>query len=573
MSDIYRFNNKYLKCIVTKYSSTFNNAGYLANSGALIVYHPEHESELYKTTNIDGTESEESYDRNYIYLGNEFLASGYGFLCKDMRIKAENIIEKYDETINALKKSDETEQNDRKEQIQNIWDTINKYVIIDGGDISKTTVNVNGSLVNTKDILLYGEEAKYKNLEITNISVKINGESVKNNDINLPIGTRIKTIDIDIEYDINDSGGIDKIEVIHKNLNYEGQIIQDTLLNKPYLDANNNWWIGNTNLHISGDSGPDDSTTYVPYINEEGFWCIGETNTNIKAINIESVILNYDLDDSSRVEQGIVHYKKIFGEDASLYVTDKIDEIISGFYIYVKKTPVSKYKNYPMLENNLGIKLKSIGNIIQDNKIEILKNINIIPYYSLFYKAMQNSNDSASTSDFINANALILNTESNTRVIIKNSGYENYKVLYFALPIQYKIDNIYGVNNNYEYYNWTGAVLMNSRAYNLLTYDNYEGSYYTAQYNIYKISDYDNVDANKGFSCNQIAIDVSLKTENLTYSVEFKETIEDNPIIFDDLSKNINNEYFNSLYWIDLKNYNNENTINDKLDSVIYNCS
>ena len=38
MNDISKFNNQYLKCIVTKYDSTVNAVnGYLANSGALIV--------------------------------------------------------------------------------------------------------------------------------------------------------------------------------------------------------------------------------------------------------------------------------------------------------------------------------------------------------------------------------------------------------------------------------------------------------------------------------------------------------------------------------------------------------
>ena len=153
MNDINKFNDQYLKCIITKYSSAIN--GTLANSGALIVYHPK---------------SEQTINKNYLYLGNEFLASGWGFLCKDMRDKAEHIVKTYADTINAINEANETEQNNRKIEDNKLWENFAKYIAYNGGYIDKTKVMINGYSINTKDILLYGEEAKYKNLEVTNLN-------------------------------------------------------------------------------------------------------------------------------------------------------------------------------------------------------------------------------------------------------------------------------------------------------------------------------------------------------------------------------------------------------------------
>ena len=78
-NDINRFDGKYLKCVVSKYPSVLK---FLANSGSMIVLQPQNElitQDIVETIsngkykiNIKNSESKQ---RNYIYLGDEFLAS------------------------------------------------------------------------------------------------------------------------------------------------------------------------------------------------------------------------------------------------------------------------------------------------------------------------------------------------------------------------------------------------------------------------------------------------------------------------------------------------------------------
>ena len=80
-----RFNGEYLKCIVTTHSGMIEA---LKNKGALIIYQTKENDKL----------------RNYIYLGNEFLASGYGFKSKDELTIAEYIVKSYEKDNTEINK-------------------------------------------------------------------------------------------------------------------------------------------------------------------------------------------------------------------------------------------------------------------------------------------------------------------------------------------------------------------------------------------------------------------------------------------------------------------------------------
>lgn len=517
MNDINKFNNQYLKCIVTKYKSTFNGNSYLANSGALIVYHADSEKDSYPTKDASGNIINNEYIRNYVYLGDEFLASGWGFLCKDMRDKAEYIVKTYDDTINALKKADEDEQNNRKLEDNKLWENFEKYIAYNGGYIDKTKVIINGRSIDTKDILLYGEEAKYKNLEVTNIELRINGEICKDNIINLPLGTRIKNIDVYINYDINDSGGIDELEVLHKNLNY---------------------------------------------IN----------STSINGNEIEAVIIKYDQDSNGNGEEGIIHYKKIFTDSNPIYVTNKITDIIKGFYIKVKPTPTEKFKFYPRLKEK-DIEIISTGNMIQENTIKVLQDITVIPYYSLCYKFVLRN-------ELLTYNNIESNYNINTGLINKDNeiviedipfqyadGQNQYTMLYIGIPSIYKIDKLYALDKDNYKYNWTGAILEKNTYVKLSTCKYTEGDKkYVTKYKLYRIND------NNGFICSKIIIKVSL-IDVLTYEnieeLTYERLTQD---LLVETGTNINDEEFNVLYWVNFsgtENYQNiQNTLNPLLDNA-----
>ena len=138
-NDINRFDGKYLKCVVSKYPSVLN---FLANSGSMIVLQPQNEliNQDIKETVEDGeyyieAKNSEGKQRNYIYLGNEFLASGYGFSTIQYRNTGERIIRTYDNTIRALKKADANETKTRTDEDEKLWDNFKNYVAIDGGPI------------------------------------------------------------------------------------------------------------------------------------------------------------------------------------------------------------------------------------------------------------------------------------------------------------------------------------------------------------------------------------------------------------------------------------------------------
>ena len=219
-----------------------------------------------------------------------------------------------------------------------------------------------------------------------------------------------------------------------------------------------------------------------------------------------------------------------------------------------------------MLESNLGISIKSIGNIINENTIEVLKNIDVIPSYVMYYKFFTNINDTITISNFINNHIEI---ESDNIEIQLN---DFSKSLCFAIPENYKINYLYGKDLNNDLYNWTGAVLMNSSIYNILYKDT---TTLYSKYNIYKITSYDS--NGTGFKCESIIINISNISNNeyniYDASITRQDVTNDISLLFTNESDNLCNENFNSLYWIDLGNMQKENEINNKLNNVIFNCA
>lgn len=514
-NDIYKFNNQYLKCVITKYSSTIEGKGYLANSGSLIIYQPPSEKQSYVNDLKVNKENNVSYNRNYIYLGNEFLASGYGFLCKTMRDDAEKIVNTYDNTIARLDKADKDEQAARQAEDTLIHEKFNKYILIDGGSISKTVIDINGTDVKTRDVILYGQEAQYDNLRITNVIIKINDSLVNDNVVYLPLGSLIRCINISIEYEINDSGGIGKLEVLHKNLKYN-------------------------------------------YVNDY-------SNENV----IESFVMQYDQDLDVNVDEGVINYVKNFNSNDQLYVTGRIKELIEGFYVYVNETPKSRYKNYPRLEDlSPSIKIKSTGNIIRNNIIKVITGIDVIPLYNFYYTFLKNENEGITIGTYENGKTILLNDDSEQHIILDVD--KTSSIMCFALPNIYYVDKVYAMNSNFEKYNWTGFVFEQSNTVKLSLYKNVgDAECYIAPYNLYKLCE------GGLFKCEKIIITVCLK-KSLTYSNISKDSkynrsiLSSQSISFNDSIK-INNEDFNSLYWIKLQNESGDNSKNFILNNATKN--
>ena len=354
-NDINRFDGKYLKCIVSKYPSVLN---FLANSGSMIILQPQ--SELIKQDISESINDGEYYitdkandgqQRNYIYLGDEFLASGYGFTTIQYRNSGERIIKSYDNTIRKLKKADSDEADTRLKEDEKIWDNFKKYVETNGGPIENTIVNFDGDStkkIRTRDIILYGEEAQYNDLSIDEVIVTIYDNDMYpyrslNNTCIFPFGVNVSNIIIEIIGKDNDSGGLNYLEVLHdfhhKDFNYD---------------------------------------------ENEGIIIKYDTDVDNKVVIEDNIDSQYNL-------HKWVYYKHLNDSLNELIIDEEKNNVIKDIYLYVKETPTANYKYYPGLLNrtyigtNEKIHLISSGNAIKNHKLSLGIKLNIKPQYYIFY--------------------------------------------------------------------------------------------------------------------------------------------------------------------------------------------
>lgn len=511
-NSINKFNGQYLKCIVSNYTSSKN---LLANSGSLIVIQP-------KTQSLNDSILEAKYangtlHRNYVYLGDEFLASGFGFPSELILRKAERIVKVYDDDIQSLKNKDIELDDKIDTETQRLWNELNNYIKTNGGHIENTIVTLNGYNIPTKEIILYGEEAKYYNMEIKNITVKIDGNECVNNVIFLPIGSKIKKIDVEIELAKNDSGGISSLYVLHK------------------IDDN----------------------------------------------EYEGTKILYDLDGSITVDADYDIYKLFYTKnlDENFIIDSYKEELLKRFYINVAPTPRSAYKYYPLLEKKYGAKIISSGNAIGANTIDIGKTINIRPqYYALFSRILEPNqfNTAFPLNSFKDFDKTTIRFDINNNGL----NNDNNKSIYIAIPSNFSAYKIYMVRNNIELYNWTGAVSViknkKMKCYNTDT-SNDNNSYYI-NYDIYCITASEGFADNDLGDNYQVELNVIY---NFVKDINVIDNDYDNNkpvIITDDETSNqdinllsndyeqINDEIFNNLYWINYNNtYANNLNINERV--------
>ena len=516
-NNITRFNGQYLKCIVSNYTSTKN---YLGNSGSLIVIQP-------KSGKLNDIEWENAYKngdihRNYVYLGNEFLASGFGFACQEILEKAEHIINVYDDDIEGLRKKDKELDQKIDDKIEEVYNELEKYVKINGGRIENTVVSLNGQLIKTKDIILYGEEAQYKNLEVNDIKILVkikNGKEIicEGDTIFLPIGSILDKINIELEISKNDSGGISDLEVLH-------------------------------------------------YTNDE---------------NYEGVKIKYDLDSDILINEDYdiyrLYYEKQLSEDDSFIIDSYKPEILKSVYIYVKATPEAAYKYYPGIYRKYNIKITSIGNAIVDNILNLHKIVNVRPQYYLKYSENGILDDSDFTG-YLPLNSF--NDYDKTTLTFNITSNMNQKYIYFALPNNFSINKIYLLRNHSEKYNWTGAVnIIRNKKMKCVGNESYYISYDV--YILYAENGFlDNSSIELCINYNYVKDNIHIDNEYTIYNKPRKLEDFDQTDTFlnmndvDTLYDTLNDEDFNDLYWINYKtNYNeNYNELTNKLNNVSINC-
>lgn len=502
-NDINKFDGKYLKCIVSKYKAVTN---YLANSGSMIILQP----------GID------SINRNYMYLGDEFIASGYGFSTEEVQRTGERIVKKYDLDIAELKKADSIEKNERTKEIADINNRLSDYVKINDGPIENTVFRIDGKTIKTKDIILYGEEANYNDLKIVDVKIYVYGEYINNeidkslyykdNILLCPLGSRISKINIDITTQDNDSGGIDKIIILHNKI----------------LSSYSN---------INNDS------------------------------DVEGVMIKYDYDYDYNLkdENNLEYYNHKWYYTKTLnngFIIDKyLNNAVKNVFIYVKETPEALYKYYPGLERK-GYKILSRKGIIHNHKIDLNMSLDIMPQYYFRWSVNNDFNTINCFNTTINCASLNHFKDYDTTNITIDINYEDtslnhiYKV-YIAIPDKFVLHKIYLVDNNLQKYNWTGAVKIKYGVNMPCAYvnENNDNTWPCCTYNIYCLDGYLN---NFKDNINKLNLEIIYNKinnyENTTLCVnksnaDIRNDLESysNTGWSDDI---LNDEEFNNLYWI-----------------------
>ena len=535
-NDINRFDGKYLKCVVSKYPSVLN---FLANSGSMIVLQPQNEliNQDIKETVKDGeyyieAKNSEGKQRNYIYLGNEFLASGYGFSTIQYRNTGERIIKSYDNTIRALKKADADETKTRSDEDKKLWDNFKNYIAIDGGQIENTIINFDGDSnkrIRTRDIILYGEEAQYIDLKVNDVIITLydnNGHSykVENNECIFPFGAVVASISVEIIGQDNDSGGLNYLEVLH---------------DFHHKDTN--------------------------YDEHEGIIIKYDTDVDNKVVIEDNIDPQYNL-------HKWYYFKQLNSSTLEFIVDETKNNVIKDIFLYIKETPSANYKFYPGLLNcyyldadnkrtDETVKLVSAGNAIKNHKINLGVTLNIKPQYYIKYNfssslSLDNFNDNNNIAPL---NMIEDNFTTDVNIYLNHNSNKEYKYIQIAVPINFSLRKLYLVKNNIEKFNLTGAVykVKSNVPMPCPKSKSTSENYYTMKYDVYMF-----------MSNTSISSDVNVLVE-IVYDGKSDLSIErltEEELTSQYTNNNvsnglINDEEFNNLYWLNADRYNgNDNT-------------
>lgn len=509
-TDLSRFNEKYLKCIVTKRPSTMR---VLKDHGAVIIY--------------------QNSGYNFLYLGDEFIASGYGFKTQEELNSAVEIINKYasdNESINNKLEELEEALNNITQNVQDMLDDYKPVIYVK---------DKNGTEALLNELFFHGKTAEYKDFEITSISKTITYNNNKTiiipadqNIIDFPLGTIIRKVSYTLHCELNDCGGIN---------------------------------------HIYTSYYPDSEAAIEGNVQTSSI-------SNVQWQNLakqKSLIISHEFVDPFIVD---------FYQDVKLINNVRID---------IAETTKEQYKPYPELELTEGesFEIYSLENIIRDHSIYI-DTLWIHPTLSIRYYLESESQDineikrtlENRTSTDQNKGEIELKNlnKGDVNDIYIDIDRKNIKKIHIFVPVSCAIHAVHYITNTTEYthasdYNWTGAVgvlkhLSNSTpitlSYNRCDINGSEHIFYI-QYNMYQlqISSETNVtltDTGK--------LHLRLFMLNSEFNTDLHDGGGDIEIIEPATWELLNNEDFNRMYWIsyqDLGEY--ESNIN-ALESEISRC-
>ena len=464
---ITRYDGQYLKCVVTQYKATMN---VLKNSGTLIVYQPQNE-------NV-----------NYLYLGNELLASGFGVSTIQKRDVLEDVADRYYDDYAYLTTYIDLSFAYTAYEVDELYAYLNNFIRVDGS-VNLTKIVYWDDKYNTyktanlRDIIFTGPEAEYKDANLESqksIIYSINDVLYESNDeiTYMPIGCGISYVTKEINIEKNDSGGVNKINV---------------------------------------------DLTYYNSTHEK---CSRSTSQNISNFILDNGI--YNIKYTNRYDNR--NYEYFVAQEG---LNDVIDEIT----LNITKTDDKKY--YPELAKK-DIYVYSETNLIQNHLLNI-PGIKIWGLHSIFYDY--------GTSDNLNVTTINSSTFTDNHremihgdiVTFEVEAQQNY--IDILVPSNHIITKMEFLDNEtYKTYNWTGSLLC------ALYKDNENlmklGKYMEMPYDVYRIV------FSKGITNNgRVILHMTRLSEE--YDIEIQDNILADRSLSLARNLILTDEDYNSMYWID----------------------
>ena len=420
-----KLDGEYVKLYVTKNTSL---PKLLKNSGSLIVLNDDNNSDVIESL-------WDNKNSNYLYLGNEVIAGGFGFNDVEQKDKAIGILKDYYNDIQEIHDSISNECNEREEEDGRINEKIRNLVSI-GSDLSSLENGLyissntldddffltddNEEQIKIKDLINFLKPAEYDDISISNISqdcevgffesdntfetidpIKIDGV------LYVPYGSTLSSYTITIDSSYKDSGGIRGILLWKTNV-VNGEERNNEIC---FIEKGNN------------DSNQPNSD------NARDLFKIKFSKSNNPSTDTY-----FDPNDSNY---------------------NKGKSILSKFSIDVLPTQV--FKKFPLLES---YNIYSTENSIKSHKIEY-PTLDIIPKYLVFYNnvvSKSNVNEISHEVDLrtFDNYSMMMNDDYVDLVDVDFGDLENnYKFWSLAIPTSYIIKNIYIIKDNKKH-NITG---------------------------------------------------------------------------------------------------------------------
>lgn len=354
-----KINGEYVKFYVT---TNYKLPQLLANSGAAVIYH------------------EAPTGLNYLYVGGELIASGYGFANMETRNKLADWSVNMDDILEALREADRQLNLTIQEIQTNIiqWAS-DAFVKSDGGDISKTvfTPSTEDIEIRTKDILGLLENITYDRMKMGEVvytvtyshplsttDEELTSTFLQSSYKALPIGSKLKNVNMLVTLSLNDSGPAESSKLTYYITNSR----DNNNLSEKYNYVNNSNQPNNYASNLSNVLLGGDISKIMNNIYGSGELVVGNNDyQNYISYADQSNLITDECFSYSVQYNGSLNTEYIVKEGRN--------NVFKDFEIILKETPAEKYKAYSFStkENGYDEPIYATQNIIKQETVSCLQ--------------------------------------------------------------------------------------------------------------------------------------------------------------------------------------------------------